>query len=137
MGVKPFLVASAIRAVMAQRLVRVICPECKEERAPTQRELRMLGEANAANIASATLWHGRGCNNCSLVGYKGRKGIFEIFTMSDEIQRMIFDERPAHELRQAARESGMRTLREDGLLKVVSGMTSLEEVLLATMGDAN
>ncbi|NLF22302.1 MAG: type II/IV secretion system protein [Lentisphaerae bacterium] len=137
MGVKPFLVASAVQAVMAQRLVRCICAECKEERKPTARELKMLGEAGAASIASATLWHGRGCPACSLTGFKGRKGIFEIFMMSDAIQRMIFDQRPANELRVAAREAGMRTLREDGLLKVASGMTSLEEVLLATMGDAN
>ncbi len=137
MGVKPYLVASAVQAVMAQRLVRCICPECKEERKPTERELRMLGETNAAGIVNATLYRGRGCPNCSLTGYKGRKGIFEIFSMSDAMQRMIFDQRPANELRIAAREAGMRTLREDGLLKVASGMTTLEEVLRATMGDAN
>ncbi len=137
MGVKPYLVASAIQAVMAQRLVRCICAECKEERKPTERELKMLGETNASSIVNATLWRGRGCPHCSLTGYKSRKGIFEIFMMSDSIQRMIFDQRPANELRVAAREAGMRTLREDGLLKVASGMTSLEEVLRATMGDAN
>lgn len=137
MGVKPYLVASAVQAVMAQRLVRCICPQCKEERQPTERELKMLGEISASSLAGATLWRGRGCPNCSLTGYKGRRGIFEIFSMSDEIQRMIFDQRPASELRNAARESGMRTLREDGLLKVASGMTSLEEVLRVTMGDAN
>ena len=137
MGVKPYLVASAVQAVMAQRLVRCICAECKEERKPTERELKMLGEASASSLAGATLWRGRGCPRCSLTGYKGRKGIFEIFGMTDAIQRMIFDQRPANELRIAAREAGMRTLREDGLLKVASGMTSLEEVLRATMGDAN
>ena len=137
MGVKPYLVASAVQAVMAQRLVRCICAECKEERKPTERELKMLGEASASSLAGATLWRGRGCPRCSLTGYKGRKGIFEIFGMTDAIQRMIFDQRPANELRTAAREAGMRTLREDGLLKVASGMTSLEEVLRATMGDAN
>ena len=137
MGVKPYLVASAVQAVMAQRLVRSICPQCKEERQPTERELKMLGEVSASSLAGATLWRGRGCPNCSLTGYKGRKGIFEIFGMTDEIQRMIFDQRPANELRNAARQSGMRTLREDGLLKVAAGMTSLEEVLRVTMGDAN
>ncbi len=135
-GVKPYLVASALRAAMAQRLVRCICPECKEEKKPTERELKLLGQS-AAGIQNATLWKGRGCPACSLTGYKGRKGIFEIFLITDAVQRMIFDQRPANELRVAAREAGMRTLREDGLLKVASGMTSLEEVLSVTMGDAN
>lgn len=136
-GVKPYLVASAVRAVMAQRLVRSICKECKEEKVPTERELKMLGELGAKDVSHMKMYHGRGCGVCSNTGYKGRKGIFEIFTMSDEIQRMIFEQRPALELRAAAREAGMRSLREDGLLKVASGMTSLEEVLRVTMGDAN
>lgn len=136
-GVKPYLVASAVRAVMAQRLVRSICPECKEERVPTDREIKMLGALGASNIQGMKMYKGRGCSMCSNTGYKGRKGIFEIFPMSDDIQRMIFEQRPALELRQAAREAGMRSLREDGLLKVASGMTSLEEVLRVTMGDSN
>ena len=136
MGVKPYLVASAVRAVMAQRLVRCICSECKEQVKPTERELKMLGSLGHGDIAKATMWHGRGCQTCSLTGYKGRKGIFEIFSMTDDMQRMIFDQRPANELRVAARQGGMRTLREDGLLKVSSGMTSLAEVLSVTMGDA-
>lgn len=136
-GVKPYLVASAVRAVMAQRLVRAICKECKEEKMPTEREIKMLGELGAKDARAMKMFHGRGCNICSGTGYKGRKGIFEIFSMSDEIQKMIFDQRPALELRMAAREAGMRSLREDGMLKVASGMTSLEEVLRVTMGDAN
>lgn len=133
-GVKPYLVASAVQAAMAQRLVRCVCAECKEQRAPTERELKMLGPA-AGQLQQAVLWKGRGCPACSLTGYKDRRGIFELFQITDAIQRMIFEQRPANELRRAAREAGMRTLREDGLLKVVSGMTSLEEVLRATMGD--
>ena len=136
-GVKPYLVASAVRAVMAQRLVRCICRECKEEKEPTERELKMLGDLGAKNVQGMKMYTGRGCGVCSNTGYKGRKGIFEIFSMSDEIQRMIFDQRPALELRAVAREAGMRSLREDGLLKVASGMTSLEEVLRVTMGDIN
>ncbi len=136
-GVKPYLVASAVRAVMAQRLVRSICKECIEEKIPTDRELKMLGTLGAKDVSSMKMFKGKGCSRCNNTGYKGRKGIFEIFSMSDEIQRMIFDERPALELRAAAREAGMRSLREDGLLKVASGMTSLEEVLRVTMGDAN
>ena len=136
-GVKPYLVASAVRAVMAQRLVRCICRECKEERAPTTRELKMLGEMGAKNIQNMKMYRGRGCSVCSMTGYKGRKGIFEIFMMTEELQRLVFDQRPSAELRALARENGMRSLREDGLLKVASGMTSLDEVLRVTMGDAN
>ncbi len=136
-GVKPYLVASAVRAVMAQRLVRCICRECKEERRPTSRELKMLGELGAKNVESMKMYHGRGCSVCSMTGYKGRKGIFEIFQMTDELQRLVFDQRPSSELRALAREGGMRSLREDGLLKVASGLTSLDEVLRVTMGDAN
>ena len=136
-GVKPYLVASAVRAVMAQRLVRCICKECKVEKTPTDHELKVLGDLGAKNIQGMKMYSGKGCAVCSGTGYKGRKGIFEIFTMSDEIQRMIFEQRPAIELRAIAREMGMRSLREDGLLKVASGMTSLEEDLRVTMGDAN
>ena len=136
-GVKPYLVASAVRAVMAQRLVRCICKECKVEKTPTDHELKVLGDLGAKNIQGMKMYSGKGCAVCSGTGYKGRKGIFELFTMSDEIQRMIFEQRPAIELRAIAREMGMRSLREDGLLKVASGMTSLEEVLRVTMGDAN
>ena len=133
---KPFLVASAVRACMAQRLVRVICPNCKEPYTPTDREKKMLGPV-AKELASTPLVKGRGCPNCSLSGYKGRKGIFETLVIDDTIQRMIFDRLPATQLRIRAREAGMRTLREDGLLKVVSGMTTLDEVIRATMGDAD
>ena len=84
-----------------------------------------------------TMYHGAGCDRCGKTGYKGRKGIFEIFKVDDTIQRLIFDHAPATLLRQRAREMGMRTLREDGMLKVASGMTSLSEVLRVTMGDAD
>jgi general secretion pathway protein E/type IV pilus assembly protein PilB len=135
-GVKPFLVASALRAAMAQRLVRAICTNCKTEYSPTEREIKMLG-ALGKTVSSSKMYKGTGCPNCSTTGYKGRKGIFEIFMIDDTIQRLIFDHSPATVLRARAREMGMRTLREDGILKIASGMTSLEEVLRATMGDAD
>ena len=134
-GVKPFLVASALRAAMAQRLVRAICTNCKQPYTPTERDLKMLGAIS--KTVPETMYMGAGCSKCSNIGYKGRKGIFEIFEVDDTIQRLIFDHAPATLLRQRARELGMRTLREDGMLKVASGMTSLAEVLRATMGDAN
>ena len=138
-GVKPFLVASALRAAMAQRLVRAVCEQCKESYAPTEREIKMLtGLASGTNATvPETMYHGAGCDRCGRTGYKGRKGIFEIFKVDDTIQRLIFDHAPATLLRQRAREMGMRTLREDGMLKVASGMTSLSEVLRVTMGDAD
>ena len=134
-GVKPFLVASALRAAMAQRLVRAICENCKESYMPTERELKMLG--SMSKTVPERMYHGAGCDKCGRSGYKGRKGIFEIFKVDDTIQRLIFDHAPATLLRQRAREMGMRTLREDGMLKVASGMTSLQEVLRVTMGDAD
>ncbi len=134
-GVKPFLVASALRAAMAQRLVRAICENCKEAYTPTEREIKMLGQI--AKTMPERMYHGVGCDRCGRSGYKGRKGIFEIFKVDDTIQRLIFDHAPATLLRQRAREMGMRTLREDGMLKVASGMTSLAEVLRVTMGDAD
>ena len=134
-GVKPFLVASALRAAMAQRLVRAICEKCKESYTPTERELKMLG--SMSKTVPERMYHGVGCDKCGRSGYKGRKGIFEIFKVDDTIQRLIFDHAPATLLRQRAREMGMRTLREDGMLKVASGMTSLQEVLRVTMGDAD
>ena len=138
-GVKPFLVASALRAAMAQRLVRAICEKCKEPYKPSERELKLLGGLAQGTNATIpeTMYHGAGCDKCGKSGYKGRKGIFEIFKVDDTIQRLIFDHAPATLLRQRAREMGMRTLREDGMLKVSSGMTSLSEVLRVTMGDAN
>ena len=134
-GVKPFLVASALRAAMAQRLVRAICEKCKESYTPTEREMKMLG--SMSKTVPERMYHGVGCDKCGRSGYKGRKGIFEIFKVDDTIQRLIFDHAPATLLRQRAREMGMRTLREDGMLKVASGMTSLQEVLRVTMGDAD
>ena len=138
-GVKPFLVASALRAAMAQRLVRAICETCKESYTPTDRELKMLKGLSQGTSATVpeVMYHGAGCDKCGKTGYKGRKGIFEIFKVDDTIQRLIFDHAPATLLRQRAREMGMRTLREDGMLKVASGMTSLQEVLRVTMGDAD
>jgi len=133
-GMKPFLVASSLRAVIAQRLVRSICENCKEVYQPTDREISLLG-GHAGEASTIEFFRGRGCNKCALTGYSGRKGIFEIFIVTDEIQRMIFEKVSAAELRVRARENGMRTLREDGLRKVAAGVTTLDEVMRVTMGD--
>jgi general secretion pathway protein E/type IV pilus assembly protein PilB len=133
-GVKPFLVASSTRAIMAQRLVRKICEKCKEQYTPTDGELRLLGPA-AAQLEQAILYRGKGCPDCRYTGCRGRLGLFEIFVLNDEVRNMIFDRVSASELRNTARQLGMRTLREDGLRKVVAGVTTLTEVLRVTMGD--
>ncbi len=133
-GVKPFLVSSSVRAVMAQRLVRRICSRCKQEHKPTDTELHLLGPA-AAQVADAQLYAGRGCNDCNGTGYRGRMGIYEIFVLDDTVRNMIHGQVAAADLRSEARRLGMRTLREDGLRKCVAGMTTLDEVFRVTMGD--
>ena len=134
MGVKPFLVSSSIRAVLAQRLIRKICPDCKEPYTPTESELRSLN-LREDKLAEARFARGRGCDRCRGTGYRGRAGIFEIFTVDDEIRHLINENAPVSKIRQRARDLGMRTLREDGIRKVVAGLTTPEEVIAATMTD--
>ena len=133
-GVKPFLVASSARAMMAQRLVRRICRRCGEPYVPTEVELRSL-ILNPSNVANATFKKGKGCNECNKTGYRGRFGIFEMFVVDDELRKLIYEKVASSELRTRAREIGMRTLREDGARKVLAGMTTPEEVIRATLGD--
>lgn len=133
-GVKPFLVSTSLRAVMAQRLTRKICPKCKQAYVPDPRELRSLN-ITAQQAANASFARGAGCENCHGSGYRGRAGIFEIFVFNDELQRMIYENVGTSRLREKARSLGMRTMREDGLRKVLSGMTTIEEVVSITVGD--
>ncbi|MEP6663213.1 MAG: ATPase, T2SS/T4P/T4SS family [Verrucomicrobiota bacterium] len=133
-GVKPFLVASSTRCLMAQRLVRKICKRCAEPYVPTDSEIRSLG-LDPANLQGATFKHGKGCSDCNKNGYRGRFGVFEIFVIDDEARKLIYDRVPSSVLRARAREMGMRTLREDGARKVLAGLTTAEEVIRATVGD--
>ena len=135
-GVQPFLVSSAVRAIMAQRLVRKLCQKCKEPYEMTEAEIDSLG-LDASQLADATVMKGRGCEACKNLGYKGRMGIFEIFQIDDEVRHMINEKASTTDLRKRAREMGMRTLREDGIRKVLAGMTSAEEVIGVTMSDAS
>jgi general secretion pathway protein E/type IV pilus assembly protein PilB len=134
-GVKPFLVASSTRALMAQRLVRKICKKCAAPYSPTDTELVSLN-IEPGKLTSATFMKGKGCNDCNKTTYRGRFGIFEIFVIDDEARKLIYDRVPASVLRARAREMGMRTLREDGARKVMAGLTTAEEVIRATVGDA-
>jgi type II secretion system protein E len=135
-GVQPFLVSSSVRAIMAQRLVRKLCNKCKQPGELTEPEMRAL-RIDPHMLNEATVMRPVGCDNCRFLGYRGRMGIFEIFIIDDEVRFMINDRASTLQLRKRARELGMRTLREDGVRKVLSGMTTAEEVIATTMGDAD
>ncbi|MBA3963057.1 MAG: Flp pilus assembly complex ATPase component TadA [Chthoniobacterales bacterium] len=135
-GVQPFLVSTSIRAIMAQRLVRRLCSKCREPGHLTDSELRAL-RIEGSQLSEANVMRPVGCERCRQTGYKGRMGIFELFEIDDEVRHMVNDRASTLELRQRARELGMRTLREDGVRKVLAGMTSAEEVISITIGDLN
>ncbi|HDZ21202.1 hypothetical protein LCGC14_0276430 [marine sediment metagenome] len=129
MGVKPFLVASSIQAIMAQRLIRKICTECREaDPNPDRRVLRALGFRDD-EIQRTTVYRGRGCNRCNGTGYRGRQGIFELMEMDSATRELAFNRAPVGEIRRAARAGGMRTLLEDGKQKVAAGVTTPDELV--------
>ncbi|HVM63059.1 MAG TPA: type II secretion system ATPase GspE [Verrucomicrobiae bacterium] len=134
MGVKPFLVASAVKAIMAQRLIRKVCRKCQQPYTPNDYEMETL-KLNPDEMKNATIIKGAGCNECSRTGYRGRMGIYEIFRVDDEVRRLIYEKVPANVIRARARELGMRTLREDGVRKIMAGITTPEEVISITQGD--
>jgi general secretion pathway protein E/type IV pilus assembly protein PilB len=131
MGVKPFLVSASLRAALAQRLVRSICQNCKQPYTPAASELSVLG-INEEQAANASFMEGAGCDKCGDNGFRGRKGVFEIFTVNQELEEMIYHNVSIVDLRKKAREMGMRTMREDGFRKVLAGVTTLSEVMLVT-----
>lgn len=134
-GVKPFLISTSLRAIMAQRLTRKICKHCSKPYTPDARELRSLN-LTPSQIGEASFKRGDGCPECNGTGYRGRMGIFEVFVVNDEIQRMIYEGAGTARLREKARSLGMRTMREDGVRKVLSGRTTIEEVVSITVGDS-
>lgn len=123
--VEPFLVGSAINGVVAQRLVRVLCPDCKAAYEPDERTLSLFGLTPDSRV---TLYNAVGCPNCDNSGYKGRMSINEIMVMSDELRRLTMVKAPASELRRVAVAEGMRTMAQDGLEKALAGLTTIEEV---------
>lgn len=135
-GVQPFLVSSAVRAIIAQRLVRKLCANCKHPHELSEAEMRAL-RIDPSQVGEANVMKGAGCDRCRHLGYKGRMGIFEIFMIDDEVRHMVNEKASTITLRKRAREMGMRTLREDGVRKVLAGLTSAEEVIGATMSDAD
>lgn len=135
-GVAPFLVASSVIAIMAQRLVRKVCPKCKEPDQPPAHEIKAAG-LTPQQVSGATFLRGRGCSHCNHTGYRGRLGIFEMMRMNNTIREMTFGREPTQTIRRQARLLGMRTLLEDGVQKALKGITTLEEVLSSchTAGD--
>ena len=131
-GVKPFLVSAALRGALAQRLIRRICQSCAQPYTPSHKELISIGMTEA-DLKGATPMKGAGCPKCGDRGYKGRRGVFELFVVTEEIQQMVYSGASLVELRRKARQAGMRSMREDGIRKVGSGMTTIEEVLGATV----
>jgi type II secretion system protein E len=131
MGIEPFLIASSVEAVQAQRLVRTICPHCKTEQKVDRDYLRRIGFPEA-EIDTAKFWHGAGCEECRGQGYQGRKGIYELLIVTEALRPLIMNRAPATTIAQRAIENGMRTLRVDGWNKVKAGITTIEEVLRVT-----
>jgi type II secretion system protein E len=131
MGIEPFLVASSVEAVMAQRLVRTICPHCKTEQKVEKSYLRRIGFPEA-DIDTAKVWRGAGCEECRQFGYQGRKGIYELLILNESMRPMILSRAPASTIAAKAIAEGMRPLRTDGWNKVKAGETTIEEVLRVT-----
>ena len=126
MGIEPFLISDAVIGVLAQRLVRVICPKCKEKLVPTDATLKDLKLERSDDLA---LYHGKGCVKCKDTGYVGRVGIYELLVIDDELRKLIIAKAPADQIKAKAVEMGMKTLYEDGIAKALAGITSVEEVL--------
>ena len=131
MGIEPFLVASSVEAVMAQRLVRTICPHCKAEQKVERDYLRRIGFPED-EIETAKFWHGAGCEECRQLGYQGRMGIYELLILNEALRPLILNRAAASTIAQKAMEHGMRTLRTDGWNKVKAAQTTIEEVLRVT-----
>jgi type IV pilus assembly protein PilB len=134
-GVQPFLIASSVIAIMAQRLVRVVCPKCKEPDQPSDAELKAAG-ITPEKAATATFMRGRGCSHCHHSGYRGRIAIFEMLRMNSALREMTFTRQPTQAIRRQSRLLGMGTLLEDGIQKALKGTTTLEEVLMTCHHEA-
>src|SRR5690606_38286456 len=128
MGIKPFLVASSIQAVLAQRLVRVLCENCKEPDTNPDPKLMKLVDMSPRDLEGKTIYKANGCSTCGGSGYKGRRGIYELMQMSHELRELAFKRAPLNQIRAAAVAAGMRTLLGDGKLKILDGKTTMDEV---------
>jgi type II secretory ATPase GspE/PulE/Tfp pilus assembly ATPase PilB-like protein len=132
MGVEPYLVSSCLEGIIAQRLVRRICPSCKEEASPNEAILEEIAMELPDMAKGAAFFTGHGCPECNFTGFRGRIALFEIMLLNDYLRGMIVHQRPANEIKHKAIENGLVTLRKDGWLRVLSGLTSVEEVVRVT-----
>lgn len=134
LGLEPFLLTATLEAIVAQRLVRKICENCKEEYEPTEQQLMQLG-LRPEEIAGRTFFYGRGCEYCNQTGYRGRRGIFEIMVMDDDMRELVMKHASTQLLRQEARKRGMRSLREAGLMLLYDGITTIDEIVRETLAE--
>jgi type IV pilus assembly protein PilB len=132
MGIPAFLITATLEAILAQRLVRKICPQCRETFVPPTETLMELG-LRPEQVVGKRFYRGRGCVHCNSTGFKGRTGIFELLVMNDEIRDVINRGAGTEQIREVALEQGMRPLREAGLLKIFDGTTTCEEVIRETV----
>ncbi|MCS7045936.1 MAG: ATPase, T2SS/T4P/T4SS family, partial [Gemmataceae bacterium] len=135
MGVEPFLVSSTVEGVMAQRLVRTICPDCKIAYEPHHGDIPLDFPGVTEKQYPTQLWRGAGCRKCHQTGYRGRMGIFELMVTNDQIKELVMQRANAHVIRYEALKNGMITLRQDGWRKVLRGLTTIEEVARVTAAD--
>jgi len=131
MGVEPFLISSSLLCVLAQRLIRTVCKKCKSPFEPTDNQLNLLG-LDSKDLGDKEFFYGRGCSSCHDTGYHGRRGIFELLTITDPIRELVDQSAATMVIRQKAIEEGMKTIREDGLRGIYDGDTTVEEVLRYT-----
>jgi type IV pilus assembly protein PilB len=134
LGMEPFLLTATLEAIVAQRLVRKVCENCKEEYIPTEAQLLELG-LTPEDVAGRTFFYGKGGDYCNNTGYRGRRGLFEIMVMDDELRELIMKHASTNVLRAEARKRGMRSLRESGLLTIYDGVTTIDEVVRETLGE--
>jgi type II secretory ATPase GspE/PulE/Tfp pilus assembly ATPase PilB-like protein len=132
MGIEPFLISSSIEGLLAQRLVRRLCPACKQAYKPDLKQLKQVNVTND-DPASLTIYRNRGCEKCRFTGYAGRTAIYEIARITEEFRRMVVERVPANVLKKVAMKDGLLPLRHDGWMKVKQGLTTIEEVLRVTM----
>jgi type II secretory ATPase GspE/PulE/Tfp pilus assembly ATPase PilB-like protein len=134
MGIKPFLVASSLQAVVAQRLIRKICSSCKEQYHPDEETLKLVG-APREEWDNILLYRGRGCEKCNYSGYKGRTAIHEIMVLNEKIRQLVLERTSSNAIKRVAQKSGMRTLRDDGMKKALLGQTTPQEIMRITATD--
>jgi general secretion pathway protein E len=135
LGVEPYLASSSLIAIIAQRLVRKICPDCRQPAQPTAQELGELGLGSPGTNQDARFYVGKGCDRCFQTGYRGRTGIYEVMLINEQIQELIYRRETAGVIKKIALEAGMQTLRMDGARKVLAGVTTVSEVLRVTQAD--